>query len=130
MPWFKPLTDRLEKKRRDLERQAAEKVARATLERGTQAARDALQSAGKAVEAALFGDGGGAAVAKSEGAAPAKPPGALAKEAAADAARRREAVKEAHARELQRADDRARVEESRDAEIDAELAAWKKKLGK
>lgn len=121
---FKSLVDKVQAKKDELERKAAKKAAeKATelaIERGKQAARavvdqagEALKSAGASIEEALFGP-------ESDAPPEAKPEGEPRREDTAAASRDRDA--EARAR----VDAEARLQR----EVDDELAAMKRRMGR
>ncbi len=115
MAWFKSISDRIDQKRRQLEREATEKAARLAFEQGARAAKEAIGDAAKAVASSLFG--------RDEPLAPTpEPPARTTRETATAPSdeRAREAARQA----------RARAAAAEDQEIDAELAALKKKLGR
>ena len=127
---FKSLVDKAKDKKDELQKKAARKAARTALEQGAKAAMGAIDGAGKAIERALFGD------AEEEGKteddeAPASKRDPFAKQKAAEADKRRAAarpergVKDDDALRAGRA---AKVA-AEEKEIDAELAALKRKLG-
>jgi hypothetical protein len=117
---WKSLVERMKDKREELQRKAVKKAARAALD----GAGKTVDLAGRAVERVLFGnlddDEDGKAKKKPE--PPADP---FAKLKAAEAAQ-----KEREREEKQRAKDERARKARVDAEVDADLAALKKKLGK
>jgi hypothetical protein len=122
---FKSLVDKAKQKKDELARKAAKQAAKTALEQSAKAAMGAIDSTGRAIEKALFGDTEEES-AKSEDAAAldakeAKPDPFAKLKAAEVAKREREA-------DAARAGRAARLE-AEDKEIDAELAALKKKLG-
>jgi len=128
MSWFKSISERLEEKKRDLEREAAERAARTVVRRGARAVKDALASVSEAAEAALFGP---------EDAIPAEDAKTPTDEASRASTPRAEVLGLRDAADRGRAEDasraaaqKARAEQALDAEVDAELAAMKKRLGK
>lgn len=139
MSIFKRLSDSLEKKKDELQRKAAERAAEIALERGKQAALGAVTSAKKKVEEALFGDG----EPESERPAPSsrgkskrapasvkpKEKAPVAKERPATTTKERpreslEAIRASAAKE------KARKEAELERDVDADLAALKKRLAK
>jgi hypothetical protein len=117
MSIWKSWVERMRDTRDELARKAAKKAARAALDTAGKAAG----SAGKAIERALFGDERVSAKKPEE--APAPDPFARVKAAEAERKERERA-------DRQRAKERAAGEKKRDDDVDAELAAMKKKLGK
>jgi hypothetical protein len=120
MGLLKSLADRARAKREDLQRRAAKKAAKVALDSTARAARGALDSIGDALEKAMFGEAAKpeADEADRAGAPEPPPPDPFAKLKAAEA--ERAARKRA----------RGLSDEARDAEVDAELSAMKKRLGK
>jgi hypothetical protein len=106
---WKSVVDRMKDKKDELQRKAVKK-----------AAQGALDSAGRAIEKALFGD-----LPTSEPKAETEKPDPFAKLKAAEA-EARERARQDQARAKERAGAKAKADE----EIDAELAALKKKLRK
>src|SRR5215472_16057254 len=127
MGLFKSAVDKLRGKKDELEKKAAKKAARVAIEQGAKAARGALDSVGNAIEKAIFGDvEGGTDDAYEEEAHEEKAkPDPFAALKAAEAKKREEGRRE----ELIAKEPTERQARN-EAEIDAELAAMKKRLGK
>jgi hypothetical protein len=106
MGLFKSLVDKAREKRDELGKKAAKKAATAALEHGTEAATTALDNVGKAIGKAIFGDSD-----EKKTSDPPPAPDPFAKQKAAEAARK------------------ARAEQD-ERDVDDELAALKRKLGK
>ncbi len=129
MAGFKSLVDKAKKKKDELAREAAKKAAKAAVRQGAEAALGAIDATGRAIEKAIFGDVMDGAAGKekegrgraSEPPSPAAPPDPFARLKAAEAAKRDE-----ERAQTERAAQRARDER----DIDDELAALKKRLGK
>jgi hypothetical protein len=113
---WKSLVDRMKDKRDELARKAAKKAARSAVD----SAGKMVDGVGKAIEEALFGD--------------AEEPGPEAVEAPADPFAKLKAAeaaqKERDRVEKQLAKESAAANKKLDREVDAELAALKKRLGK
>lgn len=131
MSVFKSLVERAQAKKDELAKQArrkaAEKAAEAAIERGKEMAKDAVAQAGKAlssagatIEDALFGPDSEAAEAKDAKVEKDE------KEANAIAARDRLAAERRRRDAADRRADEARIQR----EVDDELAAMKRRLGK
>jgi len=117
MSVWKSFVERMKDARNDLARQAAKKVARTALD----SAGKAVGEAGRALQSALLGDDPRAPPTSEE----APKPDPFAKLKAAETER--------HARERtekQRAKERAAEQKKLDEDLDVDLAAIKKKLGK
>ena len=108
MSLWKSLVDRMKEKKDELQKQAVKKVA-----------RGALDSAGRVIDKALFGERPGDAPEMPE------PPDPFAKLKAAETAK-----KESERRERAQAKERAAAQKKLDREVDAELAAMKDRLRK
>ena len=128
MSIFKSLVDRVKEKKDELQREALKRAAKGTLKAAGSAVEGTVDRAGKALERVIFGDEVGGepkdAEAEGEGAAEARPD-PFAKQKAAEverSARKHE--------EERRSKERALREKKLDAEVDEELAALKKRLGK
>lgn len=117
------LGDKLQKEKEDLQRKAGERAAQVMIEKGTQAARAAAVGAGKRLEAAIFGD-----VEEAPVRAPEDAPVAPDAEQERRLARERETA--ARARDREALSTALREQADRNREIDDELAALKRKLGK
>ncbi len=120
---FKSIVDKANKKKDELAQKAAKQAAKTALEQSAKAALGAIDATGRAIEKALFGkeDEEGAKSADSVPKPPAPDP--FAKLKAAEALKRdreKQSVKAVTASKVE-ADER---------EIDAELAALKKRLAK
>jgi len=123
MGLFKSLVDKVKGKKDELEKRAAKKAAEVAFEQTKRAAKGAIDSAGDALERAIFGD-----VEAKEEKAKEEPPDPFAHLKAREkekAARDDEAAAREKA-ERARKQSEARIEK----EVDDELAALKKKLGK
>jgi hypothetical protein len=117
MGLLKSLVEKVKGKKDELQKKAAKKAAKVAIDRSARAAKGALDSAGNAIERAIFGD------VEEEAATEAPDPFAALK--ATEAKKKEDALEEKrHAKE--RTAKQARSE----LEVDAELAAMKKKLGK
>jgi hypothetical protein len=129
---FKSLVDKVKDKSDELAKKTAEKAARkaaeVAMDRSAKAAKGALDSAGRVIEKAIFGDVVAEEDEESARARQAK------EEAAPDPfakVKAQEAAKKERAREeTVRAKERAEREKKIDRDVDAELLALKKKLGK
>jgi hypothetical protein len=136
------LRDKLDEMRRRAQRELAERAARAAADRSKEAAASAFESAKKKIGAALFGDDTGDAHAESEGV---EDRARRMRQTQEDDAGRK--LREAAARQADRAtSERARLDRERreeearaararaaaetEKQIDDELAALKKKIGK
>jgi hypothetical protein len=117
MGLFKSILDKVRDKKDELQKAAAKKAARIAVDQSAKAAKGALNSAGKAIEKALFGN------AEEEHPHEEEKPDPFAQLKASEAEKkRRDREEKLHAAE--RAEEQAKAEK----EIDAELAALKKKL--
>jgi len=129
---FKSLVDKAKEKKDELAREAAKKAAKTALEQGAKAALGALDATGKAIEDALFGEARGgqgeAGEAKDEKPARSEPEDPFVRVNAAEAAKKRDLQRERESADLRAG--RAAKAEADEKEIDAELLALKKKLGK
>lgn len=127
MGLFKSLLDKVKGAQEDLEKKAAKKAGEVALQQGAKAAKNAIDAAGNAIERAIFGDVEGDAKTS-----PIEPPDPFAK-VKADAAAKKERDAELRAKERdeqRRAKERAAREAKVEREVDDELAAMKKRLGK
>lgn len=116
------MLDKLQAKKEELQKEAAKKAAEVALEKSKQAAKSAVTNAGKTLEKVLFGD-----APESE-----KEPTSEAKQKAAGdklraAAERQKVREESDAKERA---EREHKERQLERDVDDELAALKKKLGK
>jgi hypothetical protein len=131
MSRFKSLVDKMKEKSDEWQKKAAKKAAETALKQGARAATGAMDAAGKALERVIFGDAPAAkgdddAEREREREAPAPaPPDPFAKMKAAEKAEKERAQEEKR-RAKERAEKQTKIEE----ELDDELAALKKKLGK
>ncbi len=127
MGLFKSLVDKVKGTQKDLEKKAAKMA----LEQGAKAARSALDLAGDAIERAIFGDDDAKADSKDD--KDATSASTKTKDAPDPFAKLKavEAAKKERAREEKRlAKERVAAEAKREDDVDAELEALKKKLGK
>ena len=115
---WKSLVDGMREKRDELARRAAKKAARTAVS----SAGKMVDGVSKAIEDAIFGDGDGA---KADDASPEATTDPFAKLKAAEAEK-----KEREREEKRLAKERVAAQKKADREVDAELAALKKKLGK
>ncbi len=118
MGLFKSLVDKMRDTRKDLEKKAA----KAALEQGAKAARSALDSAGDAIEKAIFGDDDDP---KRDEPKTKEPPDPFAKLKADEVAK-----KERARDDKRRAKERIANDAKLESDVDAELAELKTKLGK
>lgn len=124
MSLFKSFVDKVKQKKDDLQKKAVKRAAEVALDQSAKAARGIVKGAGQALGNALFGDERDARQAEAA-AAPEPPPDPFAKLKAAE--RQRAEAAQAADRELR---DRARKAAALEQDVDAELAALKKKLGR
>ncbi len=123
---WKSIADRMKAKKDELQRKAVRKAAETAVDQ----AGKAMHSAGKAVGRALFGDLDEGE--ERESAPPATPPDPFAKLKAAEKekAERERQDRERQREEARQAKERAAAKAKLEKDVDDELAALKKRLGK